>query len=534
VKVTRIAKVLLAIASSMAVSALCWWYAAAAADPIDAAHLLGVNQPGTETINDSALPSFVDGVNNSGARWTMMTVQWFQIERPETPPTPGNCPHPDFYDDGTYTYYRGPSGHWCHTYLSDRVLRLDRLINSPSGLKAAGHFIAMGIMAPPNWAGGGTADGGGGLGCGNCAIVYRDHLSIFSDGARDLSSFLVSRYTPGAFSVWNEPNGYAYLSIEPDPHRVFLGPKGPAWPAWEDYVTYLLQPIANDLHALQQSPLVLGPELSIRENGDSNASDPNWPGTWGNSINVGFWLSDWSDYILRNYSSLVDRWTIHTYSDTPHDLKLNVDLTYDLMISMNHLNFIWITEANMATGGCNKTQRQRAEWFCQVSKDQTWNLTFVFPAVDGDGCTAYSDPDSPTGSGLMNTSGQFHSQKWLLDAFRQILAGTFGGPAVNSCNFSTTLSTGIQSFVTETNANASRPIVTVDGQTYATPHTFAWPPGSAHTIVASTQLVGPTQYNFVSWSDGGAISHVVSPTANTTYTMNFTTPKKRRAQLTSQ
>ena len=531
-KVSRIAKVLLATASSLAVAALYWWHAASAADPIDAPHLLGVNQPGSETIDDNALPYFVDGVNNSGARWTMMTVQWFQIERPETPPTPGNCPYPDFYDDGTYTYYGGPSGRWCHTYLSDRVHRLDRLINSPSGLKAAGHFIAMGIMAPPNWAGGGPVSGG--LGCGQCAIVYRDHLSIFSDGARDLSSFLVSRYTPGAFSVWNEPNGYAYLSIEPDPNRLFLGANGVAWPAWEDYVTYLLLPIANDLHALQQSPLVLGPELSIRQSGDSNASDPNWTGNWGNSINVGYWLGNWSDYILRNYPSLVDRWTIHTYSDDPHDPKRNVDLTFDLMTSINHLKFIWITEANMVTAGCNRTQRQRAAWFCQVSKDQTWNLTFVLPAADEDSCTAYSDPDSATGSGLMNAFGQTYPQKWFLDAFRQILAGTFGGPAANSCDFSTTLSVDIQSLVTDTSANVSGPIVTVDGQTYATPHTFAWPPGSAHTIAASTQIVGTTQYDFQSWSDGGAISHAVSPTANTTYTMNFTTAKKRRAQLTSQ
>jgi hypothetical protein len=134
----------------------------------------------------------------------------------------------------------------------------------------------------------------------------------------------------------------------------------------------------------------------------------------------------------------------------------------------------------------------------------------------------------------MNAFGQIYPQKWFLDAFRQILAGTFGGPAANSCDFSTTLSVDIQSLVTDTSANVSGPIVTVDGQTYATPHTFAWPPGSAHTIAARTQIVGTTRYDFLSWSDGGAISHVVSPTANTTYTMNFTKAKLRRAQLTSQ
>ena len=67
---------------------------------------------------------------------------------------------------------------------------------------------------------------------------------------------------------------------------------------------------------------------------------------------------------------------------------------------------------------------------------------------------------------------------------------------------------------------------TVDGTKYATVQTFSWVPGASHTIATSSPQSGGagTQYVWSTWSDGGAISHTVSPTADgTTYTANFTT-----------
>jgi hypothetical protein len=66
---------------------------------------------------------------------------------------------------------------------------------------------------------------------------------------------------------------------------------------------------------------------------------------------------------------------------------------------------------------------------------------------------------------------------------------------------------------------------TVDGAPYTTPQNFNWTPGSNHTI-ATTPVqddTSPTRFVWASWSDGGAISHTVSPTSATTYTANFTT-----------
>ncbi|MBZ5724795.1 MAG: hypothetical protein LAP87_07335, partial [Acidobacteriia bacterium] len=67
--------------------------------------------------------------------------------------------------------------------------------------------------------------------------------------------------------------------------------------------------------------------------------------------------------------------------------------------------------------------------------------------------------------------------------------------------------------------------VTVDGATFITPQTFNWTVGSTHTIAAvSPQGTGGTRQTFTSWSDAGALSHVVTaPAAATTFTASFTT-----------
>jgi hypothetical protein len=78
--------------------------------------------------------------------------------------------------------------------------------------------------------------------------------------------------------------------------------------------------------------------------------------------------------------------------------------------------------------------------------------------------------------------------------------------------------------VTVTTAPAGRTIM-VDATTYTAPQTFQWVSGSSHTIsTGSTQSGGAgTRYLWSNWNDGGAATHVVTPTASTTYTANFVT-----------
>lgn len=65
----------------------------------------------------------------------------------------------------------------------------------------------------------------------------------------------------------------------------------------------------------------------------------------------------------------------------------------------------------------------------------------------------------------------------------------------------------------------------VDGTNYSGTQVLNWTAGALHTIAAaSSQVSGAgTQYKWSNWSDGGAMSHGVAPTADTTYTATFST-----------
>lgn len=74
-------------------------------------------------------------------------------------------------------------------------------------------------------------------------------------------------------------------------------------------------------------------------------------------------------------------------------------------------------------------------------------------------------------------------------------------------------------------ANVAGAAFLVDGTTCTNANTFRWTPGSSHSLAAaSPQSAGTgTQHVWGSWSDGGAISHLVSPALSTNFTVNFTT-----------
>ncbi len=67
--------------------------------------------------------------------------------------------------------------------------------------------------------------------------------------------------------------------------------------------------------------------------------------------------------------------------------------------------------------------------------------------------------------------------------------------------------------------------VTIDGVTYASPHTIALITGSIHTIAVPDTQSGATgtRYLYSSWNDGGAKSHAVTILSDTTFTASFTT-----------
>lgn len=162
--------------------------------------------------------------------------------------------------------------------------------------------------------------------------------------------------------------------------------------------------------------------------------------------------------------------------------------------------------------------------------------TSITPANSG---TVGANPASLSGDGFYNsgtlvqltatpTSGQQFSS-WSGDA-----AGS-ASPAVISMtaprNVTATFS-GAQGTYTVT-TNPSGLSITVDGASVVAPKTFQWAAGSTHTISTTpTQGSGSTRNQFNGWSDGGAISHVVTATAATTYIANFLTQYKLTTSAT--
>jgi hypothetical protein len=79
-------------------------------------------------------------------------------------------------------------------------------------------------------------------------------------------------------------------------------------------------------------------------------------------------------------------------------------------------------------------------------------------------------------------------------------------------------------FVTVTTNPVGRSF-SVDGTNYSSAQTFAWTPGSAHTIATTTpQFNGSwTRYIWSNWNDAGGMSHIITPFSTSTYQANFVT-----------
>ena len=72
------------------------------------------------------------------------------------------------------------------------------------------------------------------------------------------------------------------------------------------------------------------------------------------------------------------------------------------------------------------------------------------------------------------------------------------------------------------NTNPAGLSYAVDGTTYTVAKSFSWLSGSTHTLrTTSPQNSGGHQYIWQGWSDNGAISHTIAPTAPTAYMASF-------------
>jgi hypothetical protein len=366
-----------------------------------ALNALGANQIGANS------SYFANGIVDSSTKWVFFPINWAEMETdaPTAGPCSGSPPAGKIFWDS------GPSGQ-CHTFQMNNT---DSIISTAQN---ASRYIAIGMLVHPTWAGGNPCQT---ISTANCARVYRSYLSTFAAGAKDFAEFLVSRYSPGAFSVWNEPNSQLFLSIEP-----------PSYPPSSnykiaDYSTYLLGPIADYLHTYHSGILVMGPELATPNN--DNSPGPENDGNWSGSPNTGTYL-DWTDYILDNYSSKIDRWTLHGYGDNPAKAAVYpVGRTWTEMTNRSLTYYIWVTETSPFTQApcdSNWVQSSYADWLCHHKNRITWDISFYGFAKEDNSCnTSWSSSGAVSRSGLMGDDGHQFPEKWLLTAFHALLDGNY-------------------------------------------------------------------------------------------------------------
>jgi hypothetical protein len=158
-------------------------------------------------------------------------------------------------------------------------------------------------------------------------------------------------------------------------------------------------------------------------------------------------------------------------------------------------NFIRQYQLTM-NAGAGGTVAPATGWYnagSNVAITATPNAGFSFGGWTGSGTWSYSGPNNPT-TVTMN--------------------GTITEAASFVANIAVTVGT----------SPAGRSF-SVDGTSYSANQVFSWVPGQAHTIATTSPQPGVTgtRYVWAGWSDGGALSHGVSPAVTGTYTANFAT-----------
>jgi hypothetical protein len=161
-----------------------------------------------------------------------------------------------------------------------------------------------------------------------------------------------------------------------------------------------------------------------------------------------------------------------------------------------------------------------------------WTASSGVNSINSIACGAGYFLAGSSSDGLWTSSDgvSWQSRLALKDKVVQRLAfggGTFvavgaGGAILQSDPMPAPVSVTVQA---EVNSPSSVCGFAVDGVTYSTSQNFEWAPGTRHTLSTTQVQEGDYGIRFVwnGWSDGGNISHLVSPAFDTNYVASFGT-----------
>ena len=150
----------------------------------------------------------------------------------------------------------------------------------------------------------------------------------------------------------------------------------------------------------------------------------------------------------------------------------------------------------------------------------TWVILFEHHSLDNP--NHHTHPFFPPTSGITKGTVTLNFGETDADVWYRIFL-----TAVNSYGLSQTTFTDVLPVVTQLKITSTSSLfpVLLDGSPKTAPYTFLGVAGTPRTIgVTTPQVVNGQVYNFLSWSDGGALVHdIITPSTPTGYIANFAT-----------
>jgi uncharacterized protein (TIGR03437 family) len=266
-------------------------------------------------------------------------------------------------------------------------------------------------------------------------------------------------------------------------------------------------------------------------------------GTSGSQIWPGATSYYTIDADVPNQQAILDGiayWNTHTAfkilprSSEPNYIRfqhINIDAACNSFIGMVGGEQILGVTNNCPTGSViHELGHSWGLWHEQQRTDRNGDLTVLyqnidkrfignFPQAASAADTGYYDFDS-----IMHYPATGFSRNYL-DALDTVPAGIpIGQRAVLSAGDIDGVSRLYKMQITST-AITTTPAglnVTVDGVTGVAPQSFAWAPGSQHTVTADAVQGPEPRYVFARWSDGGGLAHTITASsAVTAFSVEF-------------
>ncbi len=301
---------------------------------------------------------------------------------------------------------------------------------------------------------------------------------------------------------------------------------------------------ANPLSPTGDAYYAAGTVVTLTATANTGYSFSNWAGTTNSSTNpllvtMNGPTSETANFVVNNVNVTVGT-NIAGLSFTVDTVAYTSPQNFTWQVGSNH------TIATTSPQGSNGTRYSFASWSdigaishavtassSTTSYLATFNTSYLLTTAvnaSADGSVT-ANPPSPTSDGYYaagtpvtltataNTGYSFSNWTGTTNSSTNPLPVTMNSPVSETANFV------VNNLNVTVGTNVAGVSFTIDNVAYTSTQNFTWQAGSSHTIATtSPQGSNGTRYTFASWSDSGAISHIVTASSSTTsYVATFNT-----------